>query len=166
MGRVQLKYYPDRMQTIQTAMNYFWDLLEDVPGIAPHRPLHNSGSTMGGWYYPQGLYRSEELGGLACEQFCEAVRAEGVSQCYPGGNDPLHLHPVFHTADIFNMGQPTMIAFGQRDVRQSRGSLPISEQIHEICLAIPWFKQFQPDRIKEYAAAFRKVAEQSCQLLS
>lgn len=165
MGRVQLKYYPERMHTIQNAMNYFWDLLEDVPGIRSHRPPKNSRlMTMGGWYYPQGLYRSEELGGLPCEKFCEAVRAEGVANCYPGGNDPLHLHPVFHTADIFHTGKPTMIAFGQRDVRQGKGTLPVSERIHEISFSVPWFKQYRPESIAEYAAAFRKVAENSHQL--
>ncbi len=160
MGRVQLKYYPERIREIQHALNYFWDLLESVPGIRPHRPLQDSEeTTMGGWYYPQGLYRREELGGVPCERFCDAVRAEGVPNCYPGGNDPLHLHPVFHTADLFNLGQPTMIAFGQRDVRQGPGTLPVSEQIHEISFSVPWFKQYRPDIIEEYAAAFRKVAE-------
>lgn len=163
MGRVQLKYYPERMKEIQKALHYFWDVLGHVPGIRPHRPPKNSGSTMGGWYYPQGLYRGEELGGLPCEKFCEAVRAEGVPACYPGGNDPLHLHPVFHTADIFNMGKPTMIAFGQRDVRQGQGTLPVSERIHAISFSVPWFKQYRPEIIEEYAEAFRKVAENSGQ---
>ena len=162
MGRVQLKYYPARIEEIQKSLNYFWDLLENVPGIRSHRPPRNSGTTtMGGWYYPQGLYRSDELGGLSCEKFCEAVRAEGVSNCYPGGNDPLHLHPVFHTADIFNMGKPTVLAFGQRDVRQGKGTLPVSERTHEICFSIPWFKKYRPEVIEEYAGAFRKVAENS-----
>ncbi|PID57706.1 hypothetical protein CSB45_05590 [candidate division KSB3 bacterium] len=162
MGRVQLKYYPERINEIQKSLNYFWDLLEGLPGIKPHRPAKDLGrTTMGGWYYPQGLYRAEELGGLSCEKFCEAVRAEGVSNCYPGGNDPLHLHPVFHRADVFNMGKPTMLAFGQRDVRQGKGALPVSERIHEISVSIPWFKHYRSAIIEEYAGAFRKVVEKS-----
>ncbi len=159
MGRVQLKHYPQRMAEIQAAMNRFWDLLEDVPGVHAHRPPADSGSTMGGWYAARGLYRGEELGGLSCARFCEAVRAEGFPGCSPGGNAPLHLHAYFQTADIFRMGQPTMIAFGQRDVRQGPGTLPVSESIGEIALSVPWFKHDRPEAIAEYAAAYRKVAE-------
>ena len=158
MGRVQLKYYPERVAEIQRAMNRFWDLLKGVPGIRPHRTAQ-AGSTMGGWYAARGLYRAEELGGLPCAKFCEAVRAEGVGLCYPGANGPLHLHPVFHTADIFNMGKPTMISFGQRDVRQGAGTLPISERIGEIAFGVPWLRKDDPRAIEQLALAYRKVAE-------
>jgi len=144
MGRVQLKYYDERCAEIQRAMNRFWDLLEGCPGLRAHRPTADSGSTMGGWYAAKGCYRAEELGGLTCTQFCEALKAEGV-WCGPGGNYPLHLHPAYHTADIFNQGQPTVIAFGQRDVRQGPGTLPVSESMHDICLSIPWFKKDYPE---------------------
>ena len=55
MGRVTLKYYDGYVAEIQQAMNYFWDILDGVPGIAPHRPAKDSGSTMGGWYAARGL---------------------------------------------------------------------------------------------------------------
>ena len=118
MGRVQLKYYDRRIAEINQAMSFFWDFLEGTPGIKPHRVLKDSGSTMADWFSPKGLYCSEELSGLSCAEFCEAVRAEGVQICIPGCNQPLHLHPVFHEADIFRMGKPTMISFGQRYFRQ------------------------------------------------
>ena len=158
MGRVQLKHYPERVKAIQTGMNRFWDLLEGVPGLKAHRPPTDSGSTMGGWYAATGLYRSEELGGLPCGTFAEAVAAEGAP-CHAGANRALHLHPVFHTADVFKMGKPTVISFGQRDVRQGPGSLPVAESIMDIVYSIPWFKHDRPDIIEEYATAFRKVAE-------
>ncbi len=164
MGRVQLRHYGERMAEIQSAMNRFWDLLEGTPGIRPHRPPKDSGSTMGGWYSARGLYRGEELGGLPCARFCEAVAAEGAP-CSPGANSPLHLHPVFHTLDFFRMGRPTMVSFGQRDVRQGPGSLPVSESIGEIAFSIPWFKHDDPEAIAEYALAYRKVAEQVDALL-
>lgn len=164
MGRVQLKYYDQRIEEIQKAMNYFWDCLEGVPGLKAHRPAKDSGSTMGGWYSPRGLYRAEELGGLPCAKFAEAVSEEGV-WCNPGANFPLHLHEVYHSADIFNMGQPTMISFGQRDVRQGEGSLPVSESIREIAYSIPWFKHYRPEVIEKYAECFRKVAENAGDLL-
>lgn len=162
-GRSQLKRYPARLQEIQDAMNRFWDLLDGVPGLKAHRPAKNSGSTMGCWYAATGLYRSEELGGLPVAKFCEAVNAEGLG-IGPGGNAPLHVHPYFHTADIFHQGKPTTIAFGQRDVRQGPGTLPVSESIKEICFSIPWFKHDRPDAIKQFANAYRKVAEHADQL--
>lgn len=164
MGRVQLKYYPQRIIEIQKAMNRFWDLLEGAPGIRAHRPPKGSGSTMGGWYAAGGLYREEELGGLPVAKFCEAVQAEGA-WCSPGRNRPLHPHPVFHVADIFNQGRPTMIAFGQRDVRQGPGSLPVTETIPTSTYSVPWFKHDRAAIIEQYAKAFRKVALQAEKLL-
>lgn len=164
MGRVQLRYYDKRIAEIQNAMNRFWDLLEGVPGLRAHRPSRDSGSTMGGWYSARGLYRGEELGGLSCARFCEAVRAEGVNTCTAGANRPLHVHPMFHTADIFHMGRPTMVSFGQRDVRQGEGTLKVAESIPEIAFSIPWFKHDRPEVIQQYAAAYRKVAEHAAEL--
>ena len=164
MGRVQLRHYPRRMAEIQRAMNRFWDCLDGVPGLHAHRPAADRGSTMGGWYYARGLYRAEQLGGLAIERFCEAVVAEGVPACRPGANPPLHTHAVFHHADLFGMGAPTAVAFGQRDVRQGPGTLPVAERIAEIAFGVPWFKHDRPAAIAEYAAAFRKVAEHADEL--
>ncbi|MBN1671491.1 MAG: DegT/DnrJ/EryC1/StrS family aminotransferase [Kiritimatiellae bacterium] len=158
VGRVQLRHYDARNAEILKAMHYFWDLLEGVPGIKAHRPAKGSGSEMGGWYASRGLYRTEELDGLSVSRFCEAVRAEGVS-CSPGINKPLHLHPLFNTADVYGHGKPTRIANANRDLRQPRGSLPVSETIAEICFSIPWFKHYRPTIIEEHAAAFRKAAE-------
>jgi perosamine synthetase len=75
VGRVQLKHYNERMEEIQRSMNYFWDLLEGVPGIKAHRPDKNSGSTMGGWYNPKGLYYAEELGGLKYRNVHKSVES-------------------------------------------------------------------------------------------
>ena len=164
MGRVQLKAYDARMHEIDAAMNRFWDLLEGVPGVRAIRPARDSGSTKGGWYASRGLYRSEELGGLSCDRFCEAVRAEGVMSCWPGANKPLHTHPLFHTADLFRQGKPTVLAFGQRDVRQGPGSLPVAENVCRTAFSGPGFKKDWPNFIAEYAAAYRKVAEHAAEL--
>ncbi|MCE9589694.1 MAG: DegT/DnrJ/EryC1/StrS family aminotransferase [Planctomycetes bacterium] len=161
MGRVQLKSYDQRAAEIQKALNRFWDLLEGVPGLRAHRPAKGSGSTMGGWYASRGLYVAKELGGLPIAKFCEAVSAEGVPGCGPGANFPLHTHAVFHDLDLFHQGKPTMIAFGQRDVRQGKGTLPVTESIHEIAFGVPWFKHDRPEEIERYAAAYRKVAQRA-----
>ena len=158
VGRVQLRYYKERVAEIQQAMNYFWDLLEGVPGIRPHRPVRDSGSTMGGWYAAHGLYVPEELGGLPVARFCEALRAEGVSAS-PGANPLMHLHPVLNEADVYGQGKPTRIATATRDLRQPEGSLPVTESLPARCYSIPWFKHHRPNIIEEHARAFRKVAE-------
>jgi dTDP-4-amino-4,6-dideoxygalactose transaminase len=165
VGRVQLKYYDKRCEEIRKAMNYFWDLLEGVPGIKAHRPPKSSNSTMGGWYAPHGLYKPEELEGLSVSRFTEAVRAEGFEGCVPGCNRPLHLHPLFNTCDIYGDGKPTRIANSNRDLRQPKGTLPVSEGIGERVYSIPWFKHYRPKIIEEYAEAFRKVAKNYKELL-
>ncbi len=166
MGRVQLKHYPKLMAEIDKAMNYFWDLLEGVPGIRSHRPPKDSGTTKGGWYAPHGIYHPEELEGLSIQSFCKAVRAEGA-QCDPGCNLPLHLHPLFNEIDVYHQGKPARIANSPLgvDVRQPLGSLPVSDTIQEHVFSIPWFKRYRSEIIEEYAHAFRKVAENYKDLL-
>ncbi len=165
VGRVQLRYYDQRSAEIRQAMNYFWDLLEGIPGLRAHRPPKESGSTMGGWYAPRGHYKPEELGGLSVSHFARAVRAEG-SICTPGANKPLHLHPFFNTCDVYGHGRPTRIAQAHSDVRQPAGSLPVSEQIETRTFGIPWFKRYRTEIIEEHALAYRKVAENYQDLLS
>jgi dTDP-4-amino-4,6-dideoxygalactose transaminase len=160
VGRVQLRKYPGEMAEIDRAMNYFWDLLEGLPGIRAHRPPKGSGTTMGGWYAARGLYRPEELEGLPVSRFCDAVRAEGAPS-RPGSNTALHLHPVFNTVDVYRQGRPTRIANlpDGVDVRQPRGSMPVAEGLQERVFGVPWFKHYRPVIIEEYARAVRKVVE-------
>jgi dTDP-4-amino-4,6-dideoxygalactose transaminase len=164
VGRVQLKHYQERMEEIQRAMNYFWDLLEGAPGLQAHRPSPDSDSTMGGWYAPHGLYVPEELGGLSVEDFCAAVRAEGAGTS-PGANLLLHRHPVLNEADVYGHGTPTRIAHADRDVRQGADTLPKTDSLPERVYSIPWFKHYRPEIIREHAAAFRKVVAQAGALL-
>ncbi len=158
VGRIQLKYYDERCEEIRRAMNYFWDLLEDVPGIKAHRVPPDSSSNMAGWYAARGLYCPGELKGLSVTRFAEAVRAEG-SSCQPGANRPLHLHPLLQTCDVYGHGKPTRVAQAHRDVRQPAGSLPVSEGISARLYSIPWFKRYRPRIVEQHACAYRKVAE-------
>ena len=150
------------MAEIDAAMNAFCNLLDDVPGFKGHRPPKSSDCTNGGWYNPFALYDAGALGGLPLSRVVEALGAEGVAT--GGINFPLHLHPLFHEADVLWEGKPTMIAHTDRDVRQGPGSLPVAEAVPERTLRIPWFKKDRPDLIEEYAAAFRKVAEHAGEL--
>ncbi|WP_164821371.1 DegT/DnrJ/EryC1/StrS family aminotransferase [Paenibacillus koleovorans] len=164
VGRVQLRHYEERNAEIARAMNYFWDLLESVPGLRGHRTDPKTGSFNGGWYSARGLYSPEELGGLSVTRFCEAVRAEGFAAS-PGVNRPLHQHPLFKDADVYAQGKPTRIAEAGRDVRALDDDLPVSEGIATRVFTVPWFKHYRPDVIEEYANAFRKTAENYLELL-
>ncbi len=160
MGLEQLKKYPAEMAEINKAMNYFWDLLEGVPGLDSHRP-QSSGSNKAGWYAAHGIYKKEELGGLSIQRFCEAVRAEGVGCCKPGCNKALHDHPLFNTVDVYNEGHPT----NQPDVRPDSIILPVSAAVQDRVFNLAWFKKFVPEIIEEFALAHRKVAENYQELL-
>lgn len=165
VGRVQLKYYDERCAEIRKAINYFWDLLEDVPGIYPHRVEKGSGSNMAGWYIPYGFYRSEELGGLSITRFTDAVKAEGYKSGNAGCNKPLHTHALLQTCDVYGHGKPTRIANSDHDVRKFDNSLPVTEKISSMIFGIPWFKHYWPEVIEEYANSYRKVIENYKDLL-
>jgi perosamine synthetase len=165
LGRVQLKYYDARCEEIRKAMNYFWDLLEGIPGIRAHRVPKDSDSNMSGWYAAHGIYVPEELEGLSLTRFCAAVRAQGAP-CSPGANKPLHLHPLFNTCDVYGHGKPTRIANSDRDLRQPPGSLPVTESLNARLYSIPWFKHYRPEIIEQYAHAYKVVAENYKQLLA
>ena len=158
MGRVQLRHYDERVIEIDKAMNYFCDLLDEIPGLKTIRPAKGTNTTKGGWYAAKGLVSEEFAQKVSAASFCAAVTAEGAFT-FAGANPPLHLSPLFHELDFFNQGKPTVIAFGQRDVRQGKGSLPKSETLPARCFHLPWFKHFDKPAIELYAEAFRKVAE-------
>ena len=164
VGREQLKHIDKWTAEIRKAMNYFWDKLEGVPGIRAHRVDESTGSNMGGWYTPHGLYETKELGGLSVTRFCEAIVAEGAD-CIPGCNIPLHSHPLFQTLDIYGHGKPTRIAHSHRDVRELDKNLPESELLGSRSYFIPWFKQLEPGIIDQYAEAFKKVSSGYKELL-
>lgn len=165
IGRVQLKYYDERCAKIREAMNYFWDLLEGLPGIKGVRVDESTGSNMGGFYCPHGVYFPQELGGLSLHRFCQAVTAETGGQfiSWEGANFCLHTHNYFKTFDYFHTGQPGRVAFNDHDVRPDDQLLKPSEE--KFCFSVPWFKHLDKEWIEKYAAAFRKVIENYTQLL-
>ena len=164
VGLEQLKKYPKEMAEIDKSMNYFWDLLEGVPGLKALRPAKKSGSTMGGWYAAHGLYVPEELGGLSVARFAEAVKAEG-GICGAGCNKALHTHPLFTTLDVYGHGRPTNCANMPKSVKGKQAKLPVSEGIQARTYSIPWFKHFRKDVIEQHAEAYRKAAENYKELL-
>lgn len=162
VGRVQLKHYPARCAEIRAAMDRFFALIADLPGLRPHRTAEPD-SSMGGWFYPHALYDPEALGGLPIGRFIEAVRAEGA-WISPTASFCLHQSPLFTTGDIFHDGRPTAQANAGREGRSEAPSLPVTEALSGRALRVPWFKHDRPEAIARHAAAYRKVAGQARRL--
>lgn len=158
LGRGQLKYYDERCAEIRRAMNYFYDCLEGLPGIKPHRVDESDGSNMGGYYSPLLIYKPEELGGLSSGRFAEAVTAElnGAGGCKAGANFCLHTHKYFKTFDPRHSTTP------KADPADD-GTLKISEQ--KLCISVPWFKNLNKEWIDKYVAVYKKVVENYQELL-
>lgn len=158
LGRGQLKHYDERCAEIRRAMNYFYDCLEGLPGIKPHRVDESDGSNMGGYYSPLLIYKPEELGGLSSGRFAEAVTAElnGAGGCKAGANFCLHTHKYFKTFDPRHSTTP------KADPADD-DTLKISEQ--KQCISIPWFKNLNKEWIDKYVAVYKKVVENYQELL-
>ena len=164
IARDQLKHYDERCVEIRRAMNYFWDILEGLPGIRPIRVDESTGSNMAGWYCPHGAYYPDELDGLSVERFAEAVRAEIGDLCWAGGNYCLHTHPFFHSFDLFHCGTPTRILFNKHDVREEDHLCDRS--LTKFCFSVPRFNVMDKEMIELYASAYRKVIENRADLLA
>ncbi|WP_164485701.1 DegT/DnrJ/EryC1/StrS family aminotransferase [Pseudomonas chlororaphis] len=164
IGRAQLQSFDERIAEVDSAMNLFWDLLEGYPGLAAHRPPKTSGSTMGGWYAPHGLYHSKELGGLSAAGFAHALRAEGFQaltrSCL---TEPLHRHPILQDCDVYGHGRPTRVANATRDVRELDHQLLITDSIRTV--TVPPFKRYHAPTIRIFADCFKKVLDQHMSLI-
>jgi len=160
LGLVQLKYYPDQMNEINQAMNYFCDAMENTPGVKPIRPSKDAGTSKGGWYFPLFHYKADQLGGLSLKRFTQAVRAEGT-MCNPGSNHPLHLHPLFRNMDVYGHGRPTRIAQlpPGTEIDKYLESLPVSEKVFKQVFQVPWFKKYRPEIIDQHVRAYKKVIQ-------
>ena len=163
IGRDQLKHYDERCVKIREAMNYFWDQLDDLPGIRAIRVDESTGSNMAGWYCPHGSNKPEELHGLSVKCFAEAVRAEIGGICYEGANYCLHTHNFFKTFDLTNCGSPSRIAHNDHDVRKEDKMCDPS--LEKYCFSIPRFNYLDKKVIDLYAAGYRKVIENHTDLL-
>ena len=165
LGLGQLKYYDERTAEIRKAMNYFFDLLEGLPGIKPIRVDESEGSNMGGFYNASLAYYPEQLGGLSAKRFAKAISAEynGAFDSWEGANFCLHTHDFFKTFSLLNNGTPSRIAFSDRDVRKDDEKLKPSECRYSV--SVPWFKKYDKEWIEKYAKVIRTVVENYEQLL-
>jgi len=158
LGKVQLEKYPGILEQKVKAAQIWWDALEDVPGIVPHRPRWEN-STLGGWYAAHGLYDVDAAPeNLPLKAFARAVGAEGTS-CGPGGYGGMHMHPAYQNYEIYHEGKPTCIAHADRDTRCKKGDLPHTEAAAGRAYSVPRFGIADEEYILQCADAYRKVLE-------
>jgi dTDP-4-amino-4,6-dideoxygalactose transaminase len=139
--------------------------MDKLPGLRAHRPAKNSGTTKGAWYSSACHYNPEELDGLSLQKFIDAMLAENLP-VGPLCNFPLHLHPVFNDADVFYQGKPTAISFGQRDVRQGKGALPVAETAVDRVFRFPRFVSLEyKNEIDRFVATIEIVIDNRGELL-
>ena len=167
IGLVQLKKYPAEIAEIDKAMNYFWDQVDQLPGLKGIRPAKDSGSTMGGWYACHGLYNPEELNGLSLSRFAEAFEAEGLPPLTVGCNLALHKHPLFSDIDVYGHGKPTQAANLPDGIsyRQNEVKFPVADKIQDHTFFAPWFKHFDKENIDIYISVLKKIVDNHKELL-
>jgi len=158
MALVQLEKYPEILPGKVAAAKLWWDLLEDVPGIVPHRPPWPD-STLGGWYAPHGIYDvTEAPNNLPLKAFARAVNAEGTT-CGAGAYGGMHLHPAYQDYRIYHEEKPTIIARSERDTRLKKGDLPVTEAGPSRTYSVPRFGYCDEEYITQCASAYGKVME-------
>lgn len=161
----QLKYFDERSLEIRKAMNYFFDLIEDLPGITPRRIDESTGSHMGAYYVASVIYNPSAYEGLSSKRFSAAVTAEfnGAFSSWEGGNYCLHTHQYFKTFDFLHLGKPSRIVFMDEDVREN--DKDCDKSLEKCCFSVPWFKKYDKEWIEKYAQVIRKVSENYKDLL-
>jgi len=131
------------------------DLLRSVPGIRP--PVTMPGYSRGGWYGFKPQYVAEELGDLPKESFMAALRAEGVQIKNPG-SPPLHMLPLFALSRSEARGLRLPWAEFLPDSRPVAADCPVAEEVYPKLLSLPTFSGNCEEVIRQYGAAFAKVA--------
>ena len=135
--------------------------LADLQGVDPVRTY--SKSKPAGFYGGMlMLYRPEQLGGLSVDKFLAALSAEGIDMSHRG-------YPLTHQLEIFAKGFD-MFGKGTGPLSgdypgYSKGSLPVTEEVHNRILGMPTFIEEEPGYSDQVIAAFQKVVSQYDSLL-
>jgi len=141
-----------------------FDALREMPGLEPEYsyPKAKRVSLYGGL---KVIYHPEELGGLPCEKFVEAVKAEGVPVIKgPGSTQKLqHLKSLFTRGfDLWghNRGPLGGEFFGLPPYKgYKKGDFPITEKVSENYFTIPSYIEPKPGLLDQIIRAFQKVVE-------
>jgi perosamine synthetase len=163
MARVQLRHYDEYRAPGVKAMERFFSQVCTVPGVDCNYPLNDPNVTVGASYFQMVILSEEIVSRVPVAVIAQAIRAEG-GKANPGGYFCHHLHPFWNECDVYGDGQPTRIAFSDRDVRQGPGDCPVAEKIVTRLLQVPRMIQYDEEYIDQLAASYVKVLSNLDQL--
>ncbi|MBH8601385.1 DegT/DnrJ/EryC1/StrS aminotransferase family protein [Thermoactinomyces sp. CICC 23799] len=164
LAKVSLSKLDQRIQARGENLNYFSQLLEQIPGVEP--PVTKEYVSRGAFYGYKPLYQQEEMDGIPIELYVKALQAEGVEIKKPGSR-PLHMLPLFQTLEdgMYHNGWPKMNPFNHPVIYKD-GDLPQAEAYYQKALSLPTFTDPEDKKlIEQYAVAFEKVYRYRDELL-
>ncbi len=129
----------------------------ELPGF--RHQLVREGNVRTHWVW--GFKIIEEEMGINCEQFCQAVKAEGIPLCngpYLQGR-PLYRYPVFAEERTYGKsGYPFVDENGERRIDYNALHLPVIERELPKVGGIQFLSTFTEDDVRDIGRAIRKVA--------
>ena len=112
-------------------------------------------------YYTYAYTVDESEAGISSDDFCEAVRAEGIPDCYGPyiQGRPLYKYPIFAEEDTYGQSRyPFVDEQGNRRIDYNALHLPLTERDLPRTGFILFRNSYTEEDAKDIAAAMRKVA--------
>ena len=128
--------------------------LADVPGLRPLRRY--DGAEPAGFYSFPLIHHPDKTGGMATNEFIEALRAEGL-KVGGGGYGLLHRLLLFEKGfDIFTRDRGPLC--GDYPGYKA-GDRPVSEDVHRRIVSLPAYADPAPGLAEKYLEAIHKVSQ-------
>lgn len=157
LGLAQVKRWDEYRDRRLVSAGILDQELYEVPGITTKFVRDDDIASY--WVYPYKI--DEEVLGVSCEEFVEAVRAEGIDLVmgpYLKGQ-PLYKYPVFADEKTYGTSRyPFIDEHGNRRVDYQSLSLPVMERELPKVGWINFKSGFSEDEVRDIGAAMRKVA--------
>lgn len=134
--------------------NRLSELLEGIPGIAPHKVAPNAYSSY--WFY---LWRFD-ASYFKCDrtQFAQAMAAEGLLAHAGYIPKPVYQYPMFANENFF-AGRWPVKELGLTDMDYKKVSCPVAEQVLETCVNMILREFLTEEYIEAAGQTIRKLAE-------
>ena len=156
-ARAQLQRLPELNAKREAWFSRLDAALDAIPGVCRQQVYPNA--RRGGMLLYAGTLDPDAIG-APVDALLNALVAEGVSttpKITPYGYGVMHLEPLFNDFDFDGLGGPWG-DFGP-EVRHpyERGSLPVSERVHDTCFWLSTPIDPRPEWVDQVGDAFRKV---------
>ncbi len=158
MARARLERLPGLNEKRTGWFNRLDSLLDPIPGVSPQKVYPKA--RRGGMLLYTGLVDPEVIG-APVSVILEALVAEGVQttpEITPYGYGAMHLEPLFNDFPFDDLGGPWTDLAAEARRPNSRGSLPVSERVHDTCFWLSTPVDPSAEWVEQTAEAFRKVA--------